>query len=226
MQWTWTWMNFDWIEVLGALIHIWRPKIAGGCDIFCLLIWQEIFSFHTGHRPDCTVSFCSCFSFHPHPQLLHTHYKRRSFLECVVSSVRGQARSRSILPGLWPQVVKSLVATARDAGRSLEVWRRLSPGRWRCTLDKRWIGGMEVWDNGSGRGKSPQLLWWKTPSGKVSSVFLQSFQPEPRIPGVLRIGVTLQQLIPQEWGRLPGLAGERPIWWTPASVSSPSRVTG
>ena len=35
-----------WIAVLGALIHIWRPKIADGCDISCLLIWQEIFSFH------------------------------------------------------------------------------------------------------------------------------------------------------------------------------------
>ena len=33
-------------SVLGALIHIWRPEIAKGCDIPCLLIWQEIFSFH------------------------------------------------------------------------------------------------------------------------------------------------------------------------------------
>ena len=33
------------ITVLGALIHIWRPEIANGCDISCLLIWQEIFSF-------------------------------------------------------------------------------------------------------------------------------------------------------------------------------------
>ena len=31
---------------MGALIHIWRPEIAEGCDISCLLIWQEIFSFH------------------------------------------------------------------------------------------------------------------------------------------------------------------------------------
>ena len=35
-----------WIAVLGALIHIWMPEIADGCDISCLLIWQEIFSFH------------------------------------------------------------------------------------------------------------------------------------------------------------------------------------
>ena len=27
-------------------IHIWRPEISDGCDISCLLIWQEIFSFH------------------------------------------------------------------------------------------------------------------------------------------------------------------------------------
>ena len=33
-------------SVLGALIHIWRPEIIDGCDISCLLIWQEIFSFH------------------------------------------------------------------------------------------------------------------------------------------------------------------------------------
>ena len=31
--------------VLGALIHIWRPGIADGCDISYLLIWQEIFHF-------------------------------------------------------------------------------------------------------------------------------------------------------------------------------------
>ena len=28
----------------GAIIHIWRPEITYGCDISCLLIWQEIFS--------------------------------------------------------------------------------------------------------------------------------------------------------------------------------------
>ena len=35
-----------WIAVWGALIHIWRPEIAEGCDISYLLIWQEMFSFH------------------------------------------------------------------------------------------------------------------------------------------------------------------------------------
>ena len=36
-----------WITVLGALIHIRKPEITDGCDISCLLIWQEIFSFHS-----------------------------------------------------------------------------------------------------------------------------------------------------------------------------------
>ena len=40
------------ITVLGALIHIWRPEIADGCDFSCLLIWQgDIFiSQHPGAR--------------------------------------------------------------------------------------------------------------------------------------------------------------------------------
>ena len=36
-----------WITVLGALIHIWRPEITDGGDISGLLIWQEIFPFHS-----------------------------------------------------------------------------------------------------------------------------------------------------------------------------------
>ena len=36
-----------WIAVLGARIHIWRPEMADGCDMSCLLIWQETFSFLT-----------------------------------------------------------------------------------------------------------------------------------------------------------------------------------
>ena len=36
-----------WITVLGALIHIWKPEINDNCDISYLLIWQEIFSFHS-----------------------------------------------------------------------------------------------------------------------------------------------------------------------------------
>ena len=40
-------MNFDWIMVLGALIHIWRPKIAGGCDIFLFIdMAGDIFISH------------------------------------------------------------------------------------------------------------------------------------------------------------------------------------
>ena len=38
-------------------IHIWRPQIAGGWDISCLLIWLEIFSSHR-----------------PFPQLQHHDY--------------------------------------------------------------------------------------------------------------------------------------------------------
>ena len=37
-----------WITVWGALIHTWRPEIADGWDISCLLIVQEMFSFHMG----------------------------------------------------------------------------------------------------------------------------------------------------------------------------------
>ena len=37
-----------WISVWGAFFHFWRPEITDGCDISCWLIWQEIFSFHTG----------------------------------------------------------------------------------------------------------------------------------------------------------------------------------
>ena len=39
------WQHPD-IIVLGAFIYIWRPEITDGCDISCLLIWQQIFSFH------------------------------------------------------------------------------------------------------------------------------------------------------------------------------------
>ena len=35
-----------WISVLGAIIHFWRLDITYDCDISCLLIWQEIVSFH------------------------------------------------------------------------------------------------------------------------------------------------------------------------------------
>ena len=39
-----------WITVWGVLIHIWRPGIADGCDVSCLSIQQEIFSFHTSNH--------------------------------------------------------------------------------------------------------------------------------------------------------------------------------
>ena len=43
--------SIRWIAVLEALIHIWRPEIAEGCVISCLLIWQEMVSFHTATIP-------------------------------------------------------------------------------------------------------------------------------------------------------------------------------
>ena len=42
-----------WITVWGARIHFWRPEIADGYDISCLLIWQEIFSFHMILPEEC-----------------------------------------------------------------------------------------------------------------------------------------------------------------------------
>ena len=38
--------TISWITVWGALVHIWRPEIADGCDISCLWIWQGTFYFH------------------------------------------------------------------------------------------------------------------------------------------------------------------------------------
>ena len=39
--------SIHWISVLGALTQIWRTEINDDCDISCLLIWQEIFLFHS-----------------------------------------------------------------------------------------------------------------------------------------------------------------------------------
>ena len=44
----WGWQHHCFV-VYGALIHIWRTEITTGCDMFCLLVWQEIFSFHIGN---------------------------------------------------------------------------------------------------------------------------------------------------------------------------------
>ena len=56
--------SIRWIAVLGALIHVWRPVIAGGCDISYLLIWQETFSFHKGKNtcPPSSIHSCSVVS--------------------------------------------------------------------------------------------------------------------------------------------------------------------
>ena len=42
--------RISWIAVLGALNHIWRPEVTDGCDISCLLTWQEISSFNMGNE--------------------------------------------------------------------------------------------------------------------------------------------------------------------------------
>ena len=53
--------SIPWVSVLVALIHIWRPGITDGCDISCLLIWQDIFSSHTYYSITlCAKSLQSC----------------------------------------------------------------------------------------------------------------------------------------------------------------------
>ena len=55
------------IKVLGALTYIWRPEIIDGCDISCLLIWQEMFfPFFPLHHfllflPDAAISCLSSY---------------------------------------------------------------------------------------------------------------------------------------------------------------------
>ena len=56
--------SIPWTTVLGALTHIWRPEIADGCHISCLLIWQEIFSFHKLMEKTQSCMFFSEMSHH------------------------------------------------------------------------------------------------------------------------------------------------------------------
>ena len=42
--------GIPWIAVLGALSHIWRPEVTDGCDISCLLTWQETSLFNMGNE--------------------------------------------------------------------------------------------------------------------------------------------------------------------------------
>ena len=56
--------SIPWATVLGALTHIWRPEIADGCHISCLLIWQEIFSFHKLMEKTQSCMFFSEMSHH------------------------------------------------------------------------------------------------------------------------------------------------------------------
>ena len=79
--------NIPWMEVWGALIYIWRPEIADGCDISCLSILQEMFSFHSPiclslpfglhlHRTnDCSFSVSSFYPSHLIlPQMAPSHF--------------------------------------------------------------------------------------------------------------------------------------------------------
>ena len=56
----WGYGSICWIAVLGVPapptpFNIWRPEIADGCDISCLLIWQEMFSFYPYSLPGSSV---------------------------------------------------------------------------------------------------------------------------------------------------------------------------
>ena len=49
--------SIHWIAVWGAFIHIWRPEIADGYDLSCLLKWQEVkWSESRSAESDCLQS--------------------------------------------------------------------------------------------------------------------------------------------------------------------------
>ena len=76
--------SIPWVPVLVALIHIWRPGITDGCDISCLLIWQDIFSSHTYYLITlCAKSLQSC--------LILCNYMNHSLPD---SSVYGSLQAR------------------------------------------------------------------------------------------------------------------------------------
>ena len=77
--------SIHWIAVLGALIHIWRSEIIDGYGISCLLMWQDLFSFHISSLPEGLLSFL--FRVNPH----HTQAPR---LWDHLSSPEFKCRSR------------------------------------------------------------------------------------------------------------------------------------
>lgn len=51
--------------VRGALVHLWRPETADGCDVSCPPTWQQIFSFHS--EVVCAHSLSYPIHIAPHP---------------------------------------------------------------------------------------------------------------------------------------------------------------
>ena len=97
--------NIPWIQVLGALIHIWRPEITDGCDIFCLLIWQDTFSFHT------------CI-------LLSTHFKDFGEGEMIEMTILRY----QVIPASYPQLIEPGVFSLSKLSQSHSLFlRELNP---------------------------------------------------------------------------------------------------
>lgn len=90
-----------------------------------LLSWEN--SWGMGRRRQVTslmaTGSCSWCSLPPYPQAAPLTAQRKFFPGVMVASARGHPLLSSLLLCLWPQVVKSLVATAGEAGRSMKVWR-------------------------------------------------------------------------------------------------------
>ena len=94
-----------WTAVWGALIHIWRPEITDGCDIFCLLIWQDTFSFHT------------CI-------LLSTHFKDFGEGEMIEMTILRY----QVIPASYPQLIEPGVFSLSKLSQSHSLFlRELNP---------------------------------------------------------------------------------------------------
>ena len=89
----------------GALVHIWRPEITDGCDIFCLLIWQNTFSFHT-HI------------------LLSTHIKDFGEGEMIEMTILRY----QVIPACYPQLIEPGVFSLSKLSQSHSLFlRELNP---------------------------------------------------------------------------------------------------
>ena len=94
--------------------NIWRPEIADGCDISCLLIWQEIFSFY------------SCYLLLPGTFL--TQWWNSSLLHLL--------HCRQILYhwAICSQTAAPCVSVCQQAGRWLRMSREIGAGPSPSTL--------------------------------------------------------------------------------------------